>query len=189
MATRPDIPPSSGALSTSLRHYGAAEGSPSHYPQHHHLWAALQEPPSSGRQAQISIYASGSTRIAIRPRRSIQPGHLLRSAHAWYLIEDSYMIRGQQILSCRKLAGEPANYQPKRGDAYPITAFLVSELALVGAMNESRQQIDLIQAELAHPYARQGDIIALRGRRYQIDGWVEGSDNGTTLRVIARELT
>jgi len=54
----------------------------------------------------------------------------------------------------------------------------------VGARSEPRHQIDLILPELVPPFARQGDPIPSRGRQHRIDGLIEGSDNGTTLRVM-----
>lgn len=87
-------------------------------------------------------------------------------------------------MAARKLAGEPAQYIPKSGESYVVTAWLAQENILVGARSEPRQQIDLILPELVWPFARVGDQLSMRGRAYRIEGKVEGSDNGTTLRVM-----
>lgn len=174
----------SGELNTRLMRFGAATGSPPVWPTLGKLWAKVIDPKAAGREAQASIYATGTTLITVRSCRDLLPGQLLKGSHSWYLIEDMAREPGAVQISARKLSGEPATYIPKHGGAYPVTAFMAAENLMVGARSEPRRQIDLILPELVYPFARQGDQIALRGRQYRIDGVVEGSDNGTTLRVM-----
>ncbi|OJW67502.1 MAG: hypothetical protein BGO64_14255 [Aeromonas sp. 62-46] len=174
----------SGELDTRLTRFGAATGTPPEWPLLGKLWAKIIDPKAAGREAQGSIYATGSTLITVRARGDILPGQLLKGNACWYLIEDTAIEPGALQISARKLSGEPATYTPKQGEPYPVTAFLAAENVMVGARSEPRHQIDLILPELVPPFARQGDQITLRGRQYRIDGLIEGSDNGTTLRVM-----
>ncbi|MFM5537000.1 hypothetical protein ACET8U_06840 [Aeromonas veronii] len=174
----------SGELNRRLARIGAATGSPPVYPLLGKLWAKVVDPKSAGREAQASIYATGTTLISVRARADLLPGQLLKADRCWYLIEDTAKEPGAVQISARKLSGEPAVYTPKQGAPYPVTAFLAADNVFVGARSEPRHQIDLIMPELVWPFARQGDQITLRGRQYRIDGVVEGSDNGATLRVM-----
>ena len=174
----------SGELNTRLMRFGAAIGSPSVWPPLGKIWAKVIDPKAAGREAQASIYATGSTMITVRYRHDLLPGQLLKGRACWYLIEDIAREPGAQQISARKLSGEPATYTPKHGVAYPVTVFMAAENLIVGARSEPRRQIDLILPELVWPFARQGDQITLRGRSYRIDGVVDGSDNGTTLLVM-----
>ena len=174
----------SGELNTRLIWFGTGSGAPPSWPKLGALWAKLVAPKSAGRESQSSIYASGTTFITIRPRPGILPGQLLKNGVDWYLIEDINPTPGELQLVARKLAGEPAQYIPKGGEPYAISAWLAMENILVGARSEPRQQIDLILPELVWPFARIGDQLAMRGSSYRIEGKVEGSDNGTTIRVM-----
>ena len=174
----------SGDLNSRLTRFGTGSGSPPSWPNLGSLWAKLVAPKSAGRESQSSIYASGTTFITIRPRAGILPGQLLKHGDDWYLIEDINTTPGEMQIAARKLAGEPAQYTPKGGEPYAISAWLAMENILVGARSEPRQQIDLILPELIWPFARIGDQIAMRGRNFRIEGKVEGSDNGTTIRVM-----
>ncbi|TNH91144.1 hypothetical protein CF139_05040 [Aeromonas hydrophila] len=174
----------SGELDTRLMRFGAASGSPPVWPPLGKLWAKIIDPKAAGREAQASIYATGSTLIMVRARGDILPGQLLKGNACWYLIEDSASEPGALQISARKLSGEPATYTPKQGASYPVTAFMAAENVIVGARSEPRHQIDLILPELRHPFARQGDQVTLRGRQFRIEGVIEGSDNGTTLRIM-----
>ena len=174
----------SGELTNRLEWYSSGIGSPPAWQLKGKIWAKVVEPKSAGREGQSSIMASGSTFITVRPRPDMQAGHLFRNQHAWWLIEDVAMLPGEYQISARKLSGYEAVYTPKDGVAYPVTAWLSNENALVGAKNELLYQIDLIKPELAWPFARIGDQIMLLGRTYKIKGISEGSDNGTTIRVM-----
>lgn len=174
----------SGELNTRLTWIGQGDGTPPSWTVLGSMWGKLVAPKSAGRESQASIYASGTTFISIRPRSGVMPGQLLKQGGDWFLIEDINGTPGELQLAARKLAGEPAQYIPKSGESYMVTAWLAQENILVGARSEPRQQIDLILPELVWPFARVGDQLSMRGRLYRIEGKVEGSDNGTTLRVM-----
>lgn len=174
----------SGELTSRLEWYSSGMGNPPVWTLKGKIWAKVVEPKSAGREGQSSIMASGSTFISVRPRPDLQAGQLFRNKQAWWLIEDVAMLPGEYQISARKLSGYETVYTPKDGVAYPVTAWLSNENALVGAKNELLYQIDLIKPELIWPFARIGDQITLLGRTYKIKGIVEGSDNGTTIRVM-----
>jgi len=174
-----------GELNARLTLLSGRTGTPPTWSEIGRLWAKIIEPKSAGRAEQQSILASGSSMLELRPRTDIQPGCLLHGSAGWYLIEEVLPERGLLRLAARRLSGQAATYHPKSGaDSYPITAFLAPDNALIGSRNETRHMVDLIQPELVSPFARLGDQIALRGQLRRIDGIVEGSDNGVTLRVM-----
>jgi len=174
----------SGELTSRLEWFCSNEGTQPGWNLRGKIWAKVIEPKSAGREGQSSIMASSSTFISIRPRTGLLAGHLFRCKTAWWLIEDVAQLPGEYQLSARKLSGSAGIYTPKQGDPYAITAWLSNENALVGARNEVRYQVDLIKPELKWPFARIGDLISLCGKSFKIDGVVEGSDNGTTIRVM-----
>ncbi len=173
-----------GELNTRLDWLSPADGSPPSWQLNGRLWAKVVEPKSAGREGQSSIMASNSTFISIRPRTGLLAGHLFRGKTAWWIIEDIAELPGESQITARKLSGNEALYTPKQGEPYSVTAWLSNENALVGARNEVRYQVDLIKPELKWPFARIGDQLLLRGKSFKIDGVVEGSDNGTTIRVM-----
>jgi len=173
----------SGELTVRMHWFAAPEGIPPVWSLRGKLWAKLIEPKSAGREGQSSIYVSSASLICVRPRPGLAAGHLLRTEDAWWLIDDVARLPGEYQLTARKLSGMAATYQPVQGENYAVSAWLSQENLLVGARNEVLQQIDLIKPELLYPFARIGDWIILNGRTYKIQGVVEGSDNGTTLRV------
>ncbi|WP_417500740.1 hypothetical protein [Marinobacter sp.] len=151
------------------------------------LWAGFQEPKSVGRGEQTGIRAVDSTYVQMRYRPNVHHGQLLNRDGMWYVIEsvEPGYSRSELAVSARRIIGSVAQYS-QRGEpaTTEVLAFCTRENIYTGPMNEPRMQIELFQPQLPHPWGRRGDTIALFGATYTVDGVVEGSDDGVTLKVM-----
>jgi len=160
---------------------------PPTWPEVGKAWAGFAEPKSAGRAEQTGIRASASTFVRMRYRPGVQHGQLIQRDGDWYIIEsvEPGQSRSELIISARRIIGHAATYRQKgAAEDVPVLAFLTRENIYVGPMNEPRHQVELFQPQLPYPWGRRGDTVALNGATYTVDGVVEGSDDGITLRVM-----
>ena len=105
----------------------------------------------------------------------------------WYVVEsvEPGYNRSELAISARRIAGSVAQYKQRgAAESTEVLAFITRENIYTGPMNEPRMQIELFQPQLPYPWGRRGDTIALFGGTFTVDGVVEGSDNGVTLKVM-----
>ena len=132
-------------------------------------------------------FARYSTFVRMRYRPDVEQGQLIQRGADWYIIEsvEPGQSRSELAISARRIIGHAAEYRQKSEVVdVPVLAFLTRENIYVGPMNEPRYQIELFQPHLPYPWGRRGDQITTRGVTYVVDGVVEGSDDGVTLRVM-----
>ncbi|GAA3555804.1 phage head completion protein [Marinobacter xestospongiae] len=177
-----------GKLKDRVTLYGARTGAgePS-WPAIGSAWAGFQEPRSVGRSEQTGIRAVDSTFVRMRYRAGMEHGQLIQRGADWYIVEsvEPGQSRSELAISARRIIGQSALYRQRGGASdVSVLAFLTRENIYTGPMNEPRHQIELFQPQLPYPWGRRGDQITIRGATYKVDGVVEGSDDGITLRVM-----
>jgi len=177
-----------GNLKDRARLYSArTEGAQPAWPLIASLWAGFQEPKSVGRGEQTGIRAVDSTYVQMRYRPGMQQGQLMERQSMWYVVEsvEPGYNRSELAISARRIAGSVAQYKQRgAAESTEVLAFITRENIYTGPMNEPRMQIELFQPQLPYPWGRRGDTIALFGGTFTVDGVVEGSDNGVTLKVM-----
>jgi hypothetical protein len=177
-----------GKLKDRTTLYSArTEGAQPTWPLIGKAWAGFQEPRSVGRGEQTGIRSVESTYVQMRYRPDIQQGQLMERQGMWYVVEsvEPGFSRSELAVSARRIVGAVAQYK-QRGEpaTTEVLAFITRENVYVGPMSEPRMQIELFQPQLPYPWGRRGDTIALFGGTFTVEGVVEGSDNGVTLKVM-----
>lgn len=177
-----------GQLKDRITIYAArTEAAQPTWPKVGKAWAGFVDPKSAGRGEQTGIRAAESTYVQMRYRSDLEPGQLFKRRGMWYLVESVEPGRSNSELavSARRIIGSTAQYKQKGEPATSeVLAFITRENIYTGPMSEPRMQIELFQPQLPYPWGRRGDTLALRGATYTVDGVVEGSDDGATLRVM-----
>ena len=177
-----------GELKDRTTLYAARQdGTPPTWPLIGKLWAGFQEPRSVARGEQTGIRAVNSTFVRMRYHPALIQGQLLERQGMWYLVEsvEPGENRSELAVSARRIIGVGAQYQQREDPtSHEVLAFITRENIYMGPMNEPRLQIELFQPQLPYPWGRRGDTITLRGSTYTVDGVVEGSDDGVTLKAM-----
>ncbi len=172
-----------------LRHrvtlLGSRTGHPPSWPTLREVWAEFVEPKSAGREEQAGIRAPSSTLVRMRPRAELAAGQIIRRRDGvLFIIESIDPARSMVEIAARRLQGVVAEYEPMSGEAYPIQAWLHRQNVFIGQANEARNVVEVLQPELRWPWPEPGDRIHIAGLALEIEGIVEGSDDGISVQLF-----